>query len=251
MHSPAICLRPKRPVRGLVFDMDGTILDTRPYHMASWRALVDHLGLGERAYRLAEQGFGRTNRAVFQQWFTSEAIGKYDLDALSAQKEALFRDLIHGQVRARAGFMELLDRASRSGIRIGLATSGPRENVLFLMRELGVLGRFDSLVWWDPAIRSKPHPEAFLLAARRMDVHPARCIGVEDSTHGFLAVRKAGMTLVAVAEQPQDLLFARKWTPLVMRDFWALGRALKRLGPSGSPSLRPDAPLASSIPPLP
>ena len=101
MHSTHTFLDGRRPpVRGLIFDMDGTILDTRAYHMKAWRELVAAHGLEQRHYEVAEKGFGKTNGAIFHQWYREDA-AEHDFDALGEEKEALFRQLIRGKVRPR------------------------------------------------------------------------------------------------------------------------------------------------------
>ncbi len=209
----------RRPLRGLIFDMDGTIADTRDYHMLAWRRLVEELGLGEREFRIAEHGFGRTNWAIFSLWWGENPPAGADCQKLSDRKEALYRELIRGHAQARPGFMELLTSAHRRGLRIGLATSGPRENALFMLDQLGIASYFHAVVWGHAGMCSKPHPDSFLETARRLGVVPGRCMGVEDSNHGLWAVRRAGMLAAAIAEQSGDLLHHRAWTPFAYPDF--------------------------------
>lgn len=216
--------------RGLIFDMDGTIVDTRPFHMTSWRRLVQDHGFGEREYLICERGFGKTNHAIFGEWFAGRG-DRPDYLALSDEKEALFRRLIAGRVRPRPGFHELLDAARRRGIRIALATSGPKENALFLLREMNVLRQFDAVIWGGAAAApGKPHPEPFLRAAARMGVLPQHCVVFEDSSHGLWAGQRAGMTLAAIAERSADLTWIRKWTPFCFTDFRPMARLLERAG---------------------
>ncbi|MCL5271392.1 MAG: HAD-IA family hydrolase [bacterium] len=220
IHTPIIHPGPGagRRIRGLIFDMDGTILDTRPFHMAAWRQLVARLGLDGRAMELAESGFGKTNWAIFHEWWGKGAAER-DLDALSEEKERLFRQLIQGRGRVRPGFIALLEQARRWRLRIALATSGPAENAAFLLADLGIARWFDAVAPGSAAIRSKPHPDPFLIAAGRQGVPPQQCVAFEDSSHGFWSVRRAGMPLVAIAERKADLLSIQKWTPYVYEDF--------------------------------
>jgi HAD superfamily hydrolase (TIGR01509 family) len=209
---------PLGPVNALIFDMDGTIIDTRPFHMASWRQLVKDHGLSEREYRIAEAAFGKTNWAIFDEWFEGRA-DRPSYQALADEKENDFRRIIAGHARPRPGFMELLALARRRGVKIALATSGPRQNAWFLLDQIGVRGAFDAVVWGSNIGLGKPHPAPFLKAAARMGVPPGHCVVFEDSPHGLWAGRRAGMQLVAIAERPEDLAWNAKWTPRVWRDF--------------------------------
>lgn len=237
MHplAPAIRRLAAAPIDALIFDMDGTILDTRQYHMAAWRELVAAHGLTEREYRIAESGFGKTNKAIFEEWFAGRDAAP-DWHRLSAEKEIDFRRLIHGHVRARPGFNELLAHARRRGIRIALATSGPRENAEFILDQLGVTPFFDAVIWGGMAGKSKPHPEPFLLAAQRLGAAPVRCMVFEDSSHGLWAGRRAGMIVIAIAEQRRDLTWIRKWTPFCYEDFRPVVRLIETAGGNRSGS---------------
>ncbi|MCE5230969.1 HAD family phosphatase [bacterium] len=218
---------PRRAVKALLFDMDGTMIDSRRYHMGAWRKLVGQLGLGDREFAIAERGFGMTNRMIFTQWFGPNGEKNHDYDELSERKESFFRELIAGNQGARAGLKRLLERARRNGIRTAVATSSTASNTTFLLRQMGLQRHFDAAVWSRPGLRSKPHPDFFLEAARRLAIPPARCVVFEDSIHGFWAARRAGMGLVAIAERPEDLLRCRLWTPWVARDFISVEKFLR------------------------
>ncbi len=130
-----------------------------------------------------------------------------------------FRECIAGRQGARPGLQRLLERARRAGIRTAVATSSTEANTRFLLRQMGLGRLFDAAVWYRDGLRSKPHPDFFLEAARRLGVAPGRCVVFEDSVHGFWAARRAGMGLVAIAESGDDLPRCRMWTPWVARDF--------------------------------
>ncbi len=204
---------------GLLFDMDGTMIDSRRFHLLAWRRLAQELGLGERGVDSAMRAFGQTNRAVFDRWFGAGGDRRRDYAALSARKEAFFRECIAGRQGARPGLQRLLERARRAGIRTAVATSSTEANTRFLLRQMGLGRLFDAAVWYRDGLRSKPHPDFFLEAARRLGVAPGRCVVFEDSVHGFWAARRAGMGLVAIAESGDDLPRCRMWTPWVARDF--------------------------------
>lgn len=215
------------PVRGLIFDMDGTILDTRAYHMAAWRVFVERHGLSHDHYMVAETGFGKTNWDIFTTWFGKEA-RPHHFDDLSEEKEAIFRELIQGKEKPRPGMVELLEWARRNAVRVALATSGPRVNAEFLLEDSGIAPYFDAVIWGHGALRGKPHPEPFLNAAWRLGVRPQQSVVFEDSTFGFWSARRAGMRLIAIAERPEDMTKIRKWTPYVHQDFRLVPELLEK-----------------------
>ena len=104
-------------------------------------------------------------------------------------------------------------------MRIALATSAPRANAEFLLEDTGIVRLFDAVFCCDTRAMGKPHPDPFLKAALRLGVAPGHCVVFEDSAYGFLSARRAGMRLVAIAEQPADRVRIRKWTPFVFTDF--------------------------------
>jgi HAD superfamily hydrolase (TIGR01509 family) len=215
------------PVRALIFDMDGTILDTRAYHMAAWREFVKRLGLTYAHYRVAETGFGKTNWAIFDTWFGPNRNG-HDYNALSEQKEAIFRELIQGKEKPRPGMLDLLGWARRHGVKVALATSGPEVNAKFLLEDSGIARYFDTVIWGSDRIRSKPHSEPFINAAWRLGVPPQQSVVFEDSSHGFWAAVRAGMRLIGIAECPEDMMKVRNWTPYVYQDFRGIPELLER-----------------------
>ena len=214
--------------QALVFDMDGTIVDTRNGHMAAWRRLIRKHRFPDRYLMIAETAFGRNNCSIFDLWFGPDR-DRPDYDALSREKELYFRQLSQGRVRPRPGFRALLRFAQSQGLRLGIATSGPAENAAFILRELGVIHAFHAVVTSSAVMRSKPAPDSFLAVSSRLGIRPACCLGFEDSPHGIQSVLRAGMLLVAIADQPADIQHNRMWTPLSYHDFRPVLKLMREL----------------------
>lgn len=216
--------------RGLIFDMDGTILDTRAFHMQAWRALVQRHNLPAHYFDLADRGFGKTNWSIFLDWFGPHEAARRDIAALAEEKENLFRECIAGHAAPRPGFVELVERARARAIGIALATSGPPQNAAFILSELQVTQLFDAIVTGSARIRSKPHPQPFLRAAGMLGLAPRACLGFEDSRHGFASVLRAGMRLVTIAEHAAHVPFNKRWYPYAFEDFRPLVTLFRRCG---------------------
>ena len=230
-HNPKMFYEGRRhPIRALVFDMDGTMIDTMPYHLESWKAFAVKYDLGPKAIDYAVESFGQTNWQIFAYIF--KCLGRkppMDFTAMSDEKEAMFREVIAGREGPRPGLRRLLHRARRAGLKIAMATSAPRENAEFMLATTGLGRYFDAVVWATRHTRSKPHPDIFLQAAGRIGIPPSQCMAFEDSAHGCQAALSAGMSLIAIAETPRHGQRLVRYTPFVYPDFLPVPRVLDRM----------------------
>jgi len=182
--------------RTVIFDMDGVIVDSEPYSM---QALVDVLrdhGVDPTAEEL-QRSYGRRITEDFADYFTRYGVTA-DLEAAVARKRACYYQLATGKLKPFPGVLTLLDRLSAKGYRLGLASSGDREKVAFSMRALVLDGVFETVVTGDEITHSKPNPEIYLMAARRLGVDPVDCVAIEDAPNGVRAAKAAGMRCIGV-----------------------------------------------------
>jgi HAD superfamily hydrolase (TIGR01509 family) len=180
----------------VIFDMDGVIIDSEPY---SVQALVDILwlhGIVPTAEDL-QRSYGRRIRDDLADYFARYGVSG-DLDSAIAHKHARYYHLAAGHLKPFAGAMPLLRRLRQRGCRLALASSGDRIKVAFGMQALGLNGIFATVVSGDDVTHSKPHPEIYLLAARRLGVAPAVCVAIEDAPAGVEAAKQAGMRCIAI-----------------------------------------------------
>jgi beta-phosphoglucomutase len=181
---------------GLIFDMDGVLVDSGAAHLRAWQQLGTEIGTAF-SRELFRRTFGQRNASIIPQWLGP--VPPQRLAELEGRKESLYRHFVRqGSVRVFSRVPELLVELRELGMRVAVASSGPRANVALLIDVIGAGNVIDATVASEDVREGKPHPEAFLTAAQRLGVAPACCAVVEDSVHGIEAAKRAGMLAVAV-----------------------------------------------------
>jgi len=180
-----------------IFDMDGTNVDNMAFHTQSWITFFQRRGKIIDADEFFRATAGRQGKEVIR-----SHVGEHLLDEevalLNDEKEAVYRELYGPHRKAIAGFDELIAQAKLHGIALAVATAGPNPNIAFTLDGLDLRRHFDAVVGAADVPRGKPHPDAFLEAARRCGVTPEHCTVFEDAPLGVEAARRAGMRAVAL-----------------------------------------------------
>ena len=187
----------------LLFDCDGTLADTMPAHYRAWRHVTELHGLAfdeDRFYALG----GRPTRDILAILATEASI-EIDLDHASDLKEQTFMDHLP-HVEAIDPVLAAVERA-RGQVPIAVVSGGYQAVVRQILKQIGLLESFDTIVGSEDTDRHKPDPDPFLEAARRLGVRPEGCLVWEDSALGIEAARRAGMAWIDVRSfhQPQRL----------------------------------------------
>jgi HAD superfamily hydrolase (TIGR01509 family) len=205
---------------GVIFDVDGTLLDNMPFHIEAFNAFNANHGLPALTDERRAWMDGKRNSDIFPGLF-ERALTRDEVRAMSAEKESTYRRLSSGRLTPLAGLMRLLDALEARGVPVALATSAPRENVAHTLGELGLLSRLGVVARSDDVAHGKPEPDVFFEAARRLGVPADRCLAFEDAPAGIVAARRAGMTCVGVAtSHPPETLGATDPPPhWVIRDY--------------------------------
>ncbi len=190
--------------RGVVWDLDGTLIDSGDAHWAIWHAALQAEGFALSRAQF-DAGFGQRNDR-FLRGLLGEHLSDADLARISAAKEAAYRALVRAEgVRLLPGAQAWLERLHAQGWRQALGSSAPRQNVDVIVAVLQLDRYLATTVSGDDVQRGKPDPQVFLLAAERIGVRPARCIVVEDAPAGIAAGRNGGMRTIAVRTTHADL----------------------------------------------
>ncbi len=181
-----------------IFDWDGVVIDSAENHRLSWRTLAERHGL-PFSDDMFKTTFGQTNRYIIPniyRWTLDHA----EADALSKEKEIIYRQIATERgVPLVKGVKEFLKSLKSVGIKTGVGSSASLENITFAIEKCGLDGLFDAVASMEDVTRSKPAPDVFLAAARKLGAEPENCVVFEDSLHGIEAASAAGMKKVAVA----------------------------------------------------
>jgi len=182
-------------IRGILWDMDGVLIDTTEAHFEAWRQIMAEQNMElDRQYFLG--ALGMNNIGAIEYLFRRPT-NLHEVDAIGKKKEGLFRKILKGRINLLPGVQEWLDYFRANGFLQAVATSAPWENIETLFDETGIRHYFQAIVS-AYEMPGKPDPYVFLEAAKRIDVDVAECLVIEDSTAGVEAARRGGMKCLAV-----------------------------------------------------
>jgi beta-phosphoglucomutase len=222
-----------------IFDMDGVIVDSNPYHKIALKQFCTKYGRPLTEEALHKKIYGRTNK----EWITA-LFGPLPADELTryaAEKEALYRDLYANDIRPVAGLLNFLERLKAEGIPRAIGTSAPRSNVDFTLSATNITKYFSVILDESYVKHGKPDPEIYLKVAAALAFPPDQCIVFEDSLSGVQAGKEAGCKVVGITTTHRaDELTEADW---VVDDFqeltpWALIKRLFGEGKKGCSTSR-------------
>ncbi|MDR1960004.1 MAG: HAD family phosphatase [Planctomycetaceae bacterium] len=181
---------------GVIFDVDGTLVDSYGPHYESWKmaAVQEGVTFTPEQFRKA---FGLTSRDIIKRLWAHD-VTESQILAIDDIKERAYRGIAAVNFPAMDGAEELLKMLHSHGFKLGIGSSGPKENVDLAVRKLAAENLLDAVISGSDVSRAKPDPEIFLTAAANMRILPQRCVVVEDSTIGIRAAHAAGMKCIGI-----------------------------------------------------
>ena len=179
-----------------IFDHDGVLVDSLPFHQQAWVELGRQTGLPITATFIHET-FGMTNPSIFRR-LLGEALDEAEIARYGEIKEVCYRDAARGKIMLMDGVRELLDALTAAGVLLAIGSSGARANLDLTVESCGLSGRFAAIASLEDIRRGKPDPQIFLVAAAKAGVDPSRTVVFEDAPVGIQAAKAAGMRAVGV-----------------------------------------------------
>lgn len=190
---------------GVIFDVDGVLVDSYTAHFRSWVALADERGCHRMTEDEFRATFGRTSRETIAQLWPGEQLAPELIVELDDRKEELFRDMLRDEFIPIPGAADLITACKESGLLVAAGSSGPPDNVYLVLEQLQRRELFDVVITGVDVSRGKPHPEVFLNCANRLGVPSSRCIVIEDAVVGVQAANSAGCLSVAFVAEGRDV----------------------------------------------
>ena len=198
---PADCKRV-----AVIWDMDGTIVDTAAQHFKAWQTVFSSHGVAfsREDFR---KGFGLRNDDIIRD-VMGAAVSPENIASISREKTELFREAVRREgVGPMPGAVELIAALHERDIPMAVASSAPRQNAETFVKLLGIASYFKAIVSGEEIVKGKPDPEIFLLAAQKLNAEPHCCVVIEDAVGGIMAAKTAGMCSIGVAtNHPRESL---------------------------------------------
>lgn len=183
-------------MKGVIFDLDGTMVDNMMVHHRAWQRKLKELGLDLTLEEVREQIHGINEeilKRLFGERFTDEQRSQY-----ATEKEEEYRRIYKSGLKLIDGLPEFLIDLKRNNIPMAIASAAPAENVDFVLDNLNLRDYFSAVFHAGDVSKGKPDPEIFLRAAAGLNLAPAQCLVFEDSPTGAEAAKRAGIPLVII-----------------------------------------------------
>jgi beta-phosphoglucomutase len=195
-----------QPEFGVIFDVDGVLIDSYGAHLKTWQICCQRHGRECTEAQFAA-GFGRTSREVIRDTWPNPP-SDAEIAAFDEEKEILYRELVANDFPHMPGARELIKALHAQGIPMAIGSSGPPRNVELAVEKLEAKDIIRTIITGRDVVKGKPHPDVFLKGAQGMGIDPSRCIVLEDAPPGIEAALAAGAKCLGIVSR------GHKWDDL-------------------------------------
>ena len=195
-------------IKAIIFDMDGVIVDSIPMHLKIWKKMFNKRGI-KFSNKIFEKYNGTSTYEIGK-----SLIEEFNLDETPDDivKEKLDYELIYREkeIKLFKESVDVLKKLKKQGYKIALATGSKRSILDFIINKFKIDKYFDAIAHTEEVKNSKPAPDIFLLAAKKIKVDPKYCVVIEDAVNGIIAAKKASMKSVAITTTFKKKVFLKK-----------------------------------------
>lgn len=206
-------------LQAVIFDMDGVICHTNPFHSQAFKIFFEKRNLFPSEEEFLLHMYGKNNGYILSHFLGRKIEGE-ELLLLEDEKESLFREIYKPEVDPIPGFMDFFKVLKSLNLPVGVATSAPRANLDLIIGTLNLHDFLECMLASEDVTKHKPDPEVYLKSASLLNVEPHQCLVFEDSFSGATAGINAGMKVVGVLsthskeELPECDLYIKDYTEL-------------------------------------
>ena len=194
-------------LKAIIFDLDGTLVDSLPYHHESWRIFFKKNNIEENDFDEIYKNYKGGGTLELMTSVFGDIYTKDELEKMSDDKEVIFRDIYRSKIFPINGLRKFLDSLKKNNILLSIGSNAIRKNVLMTIKELGITNYFSSIICGDEVSKGKPNPEMYIKTLSNLKVNKNECIIFEDSIEGVTAAKNANIKAIGVtSSQSSEIL---------------------------------------------
>lgn len=203
-------------IEGIVFDMDGVLIDSHPVHRVAWSKFLATVGKSVSDEGLSFIMAGRRREEILRHFLGNLPESK--IVEYGHQKDSFFEENFH-DVKLIPGVRKFLESLETAGLKSAIATSASSARTWGTLRRLELGKKFSTIVTGDDVDVGKPDPAVYALVSRRMNLSPERLLVFEDAPCGVQAARSAGMRCIGVSANGRAEMLLQSGADFVVPDF--------------------------------